>query len=105
DGAEIVCSPSLFSLDREGAEDDIHYGGMKSALMGMMTKLEKHIHKTESMLGDTLQRLDKDRDGVLKCEELADVVINVLKNHPSSDEAVELIKVLDKDNDGKGIHN
>ena len=82
--------------------DDSHFRSMKSALSGMMKKLETHIQKTESALGDKLQRLDKDRDGVLNAEELAQAVMLVLKNH-SSEEVEELFRTLDKDNDGKGV--
>ena len=83
-------------------DDDSHFRSMKSALSGMMKKLETHIQKTESALGDKLQRLDKDRDGVLNAEELAQAVMLVLKNH-SSEEVEELFRTLDKDNDGKGV--
>ena len=83
-------------------DDDTDMNYMKSALAGMMKKLEVHINKTESVLGDKLQRLDKDRDGMLNSEELLEVVMSLLKKHPSSEEAVELVRALDKDNDGKG---
>mmetsp|Transcript_22604 Transcript_22604/g.33054 ORF Transcript_22604/g.33054 Transcript_22604/m.33054 type:complete len:821 (+) Transcript_22604:110-2572(+) len=85
----------------EDESEDPSMTRMKSALNGMMKKLEYHITQTENALGDKLQRLDKDRDGVLNSEELTDAVVKVLRKHSGSDEAHELVKLLDKDNDGK----
>lgn len=93
--------PKASQPEHDGDDDtDMNY--MKSALAGMIKKLEVQINKTESVLGDKLQRLDKDRDGMLNSEELLEVVMSLLKKHPSSEEAVELVRALDKDNDGKG---
>jgi hypothetical protein len=82
--------------------DDAGMRVMQKALSGMMNKLEARIHQTESLLGDKLQRLDKDRDGVLNSQELEDAVRSVLKQHPSSAVAEDLVTLLDTDKDGKG---
>jgi Ca2+-binding EF-hand superfamily protein len=60
------------------------------------------VKHTETALGDKLQQLDKDRDGVLNSQELRAAILKVLKKDESSNEAQELVRLLDKDGDGKG---
>ena len=69
-----------------------------------MKKLEARVKHTENALGNKLQHLDKDRDGVLDSDELRDAITKMLKKKDLSPlEAQEFVKSLDQDNDGKGI--
>lgn len=67
-----------------------------------MKKLEAKVKQTENELGNKLQHLDKDRDGVLDSDELHEAVMKIFKKkNLSPHEAQELIKILDQDKDGK----
>lgn len=69
-----------------------------------MKKLEARVKHTENELGNKLQQLDKDRDGVLDSVELKDAITKILKKKDlSPGEAQEFINTLDQDNDGKGF--
>lgn len=69
-----------------------------------MKKLEARVKHTETELGNKLQQLDKDRDGVLDSEELKDAIVKILKKKNLTPlEVQQFVKSLDEDNDGKGI--
>ena len=55
------------------------------------------------VLGDKLYLLDRDNDGELSAEELKQAVVRTLKRETSVQDAEELIKILDRNKDGKGI--
>lgn len=74
---------------------------LKKALDKMLGKLEVRIQKTELELGDKLQRLDLDGDGVVNAHELRKVLLGMLKRYPSLESADELISLLDRDQDGQ----
>ena len=90
--------------DDDDEEEDVSLMRMKSLVDGMMTRLEDRLTKTESALGDKLHKLDVNRDGVVDKEELEAAVMQLLRRQAdgkSSEEAAELIKLLDQDNDGR----
>lgn len=74
---------------------------MQSALNTMVDKLKGRIESTEKALSNKLPALDADGDGELSNEELKGAIKTLLKRSPSEKEAEEIVKVLDKDADGK----
>lgn len=92
--------------EEEDDESDVTLKRMKSLIDGMMTRLEDRVSKTESELGDKLHKLDADKDGMVSSDELHAAVMQVLRRHSKSDEAfsdeaAELIDLLDQDRDGR----
>jgi Ca2+-binding EF-hand superfamily protein len=96
--SNVKKTESVEELDTE----DRNMDRMKYVLKSMIQKLEMHIEKTDKALGDKLQRLDLDRDGMLDSEELRGAVAGVLKRYSTPEEAQNLVTILDKDKDGKG---
>lgn len=74
---------------------------MQVALNTMVDKLKDRIVTTEKALEDKLPKLDIDGDGELSNDELKDAMQTLLKRAPTDKEAAEMVKELDKDNDGK----
>jgi len=62
--------------------------------------LEKDLHEVEQEVGDKMNLIDKDKDGVITTEELA-AAIELLRDKPSEEEVVDVLKKLDLDQDGK----
>jgi len=95
--------------EEDEEEEDVSLLRMKSLIDGMMTRLEDRLTKTESVLGDKLHKLDVDRDGVLDNDELQAAVMQLLRRHAtskderSSQEAADLIELLDQDKDGRSV--
>ena len=97
-GAEIVeveDVPDTFdtTLDRSIAR-------LKSKVKKMVDNIETQITKVEGKIGDKLHFLDKDMDGILTLEEMAVALQQVLKRDISLEEAMEIAKDMDENEDG-----
>lgn len=98
--AEKVAEPAKAKLATKEVADPSMVR-MQSALNTMVDKLKGRIESTEKALSDKLPALDADGDGELSNEELKGAIKTLLKRSPSEKEAEEIVKVLDKNADGK----
>lgn len=68
-------------------------------LTQMLKRLDEDIVKAETVIGGVLNRIDKDKDGVVSRDEIHEV-FRVMRDRPNSDEVRSLMQRLDRDNDG-----
>lgn len=73
----------------EDAEDPV-VARLKKKVESMVDKIELQISDVEVKIGDKMHYLDKDMDGILSREEMADVLVQVLKRDLSTEEALEI---------------
>ncbi|EJK47193.1 hypothetical protein THAOC_34109 [Thalassiosira oceanica] len=66
----------------------------------MVGKIETQLTDVESKIGDKFHLLDRDGDGVLTMEEMAQVLQTVLKRELTSEEAMAIAEDMDQDKDG-----
>ena len=74
---------------------------MMSKLDSMIMNLEEELQKVDDTIGDRLNFLDKDRDGVLSAEELTAAIKNVLREHNTFEDASRAVTQIDENGDGK----
>ena len=79
--------------------EDKETGALRGALDKWILKTESQISKTEEALGDKLEGLDKDHDGLLHSDEIEEFVKKVMKN-PNPEAATLFVQMLDRDRDG-----
>lgn len=72
---------------------------LKKRVSGMVDKIESQLDTVEEKIGDKLHFLDKDGDGILTLEEMADALIRVLKRDISRDEAMAIAELMVGDSD------
>jgi hypothetical protein len=60
----------------------------------MVDKIESQLDSVEEKIGDKLHFLDKDGDGILDLEEMADALQRVLKRTLSKDEAMAIAALM-----------
>lgn len=82
------------------SEDDVIVRRLKKRIESMVDKIEVQLSETEVKIGDKLHYLDKDKDGILSQDELAEVLQQVLKRKISLEEARQLAKNMDENSDG-----
>lgn len=70
--------------------DDPIVARLKKRIESMVDKIELQLTETEVKIGDKMHFLDKDRDGILSREEVAEVLQQVFKKNLSFDEAMEI---------------
>eukprot|EP00578_Thalassiosira_sp_NH16_P023734 CAMPEP_0181085782 /NCGR_PEP_ID=MMETSP1071-20121207/5406_1 /TAXON_ID=35127 /ORGANISM="Thalassiosira sp., Strain NH16" /LENGTH=961 /DNA_ID=CAMNT_0023167593 /DNA_START=75 /DNA_END=2957 /DNA_ORIENTATION=- len=73
---------------------------LKSRVESMVGSIETQLTDVESKIGDKFHLLDKDRDGVLTMDEMAQVLQTVLKRELSSEEAKAIAADMDANKDG-----
>ena len=73
---------------------------MSARLAKMLNNLEKQIASAEVTIGDKLQKLDKDKDGVLSTEEISSALSQYLKGG-NAVSTKKIIDMLDADKDRK----
>eukprot|EP00545_Synedropsis_sp_CCMP1620_P007015 CAMPEP_0119031072 /NCGR_PEP_ID=MMETSP1176-20130426/41352_1 /TAXON_ID=265551 /ORGANISM="Synedropsis recta cf, Strain CCMP1620" /LENGTH=746 /DNA_ID=CAMNT_0006987459 /DNA_START=752 /DNA_END=2990 /DNA_ORIENTATION=- len=73
---------------------------LKQRVSGMVDKIETQLDSVEEKIGDKLHFLDKDNDGILTLEEMADALQRVLKRDLSRDEALAIAALMDENKDG-----
>jgi LETM1 and EF-hand domain-containing protein 1 len=83
--SDIVDEPAL----EEEPEDPV-VARLKKRIESMVDKIEVQLSETKGKIGDKLHFLDKDRDGILSREEVAEVLQQVFKKELSFEEAMEI---------------
>ncbi|KAG7402085.1 hypothetical protein PHYBOEH_007299 [Phytophthora boehmeriae] len=76
-------------------------GRMMKKLESMLSNLEVEIEEVDRHVGDRLNILDRDSDGVLTAEELRDAVMTILRKANTQEDVEWVISHIDEDNDGK----
>ena len=77
-------------MAEEEEEDDPIVARLKKRVESMVDKIEVQLTETKVKIGDKLHYLDKDRDGILNKEEMAEALQQVLKRKISFEEAMEI---------------
>ncbi|KAI9911905.1 hypothetical protein PsorP6_009024 [Peronosclerospora sorghi] len=93
----------LLAAGRIGAEaaENKTAGRMMKKLESMLSNLEVEIEEVDRHVGDRLNILDRDSDGVLSAEELRDAVMTILRKANTQEDVEWVISHIDEDNDGK----
>jgi len=86
--------------DSTTEEEDPIVARLKKRVESMVDKLEVQLSETKIKIGDKLHYLDKDGDGVLNKEEMAEALQQVLKRKISFEEAMEIADEMDENQDG-----
>jgi len=73
---------------------------LKLRVESMVGKIETQMTDVENKIGDKFHLLDKDMDGVLSMEEMAQVLQTVLKRKLTSEEAMAIAEDMDGNKDG-----
>jgi len=99
DVADNADETELEDVIEEDPEDPI-VARLKKRIESMVDKIETQISDIEIKIGDKMHYLDKDMDGILSREEMADVLVQVLKKDLSFEEALEIADEMDENKDG-----
>ncbi|TDH68983.1 hypothetical protein CCR75_000946 [Bremia lactucae] len=93
----------LLAAGRIGAQatENKTAGRMMKKLESMLSNLEVEIEQVDRHVGDRLNLLDRDSDGVLSAEELRDAVMTILRKANTQEDVEWVISLIDEDNDGK----
>ncbi|KAE8992418.1 hypothetical protein PF011_g17557 [Phytophthora fragariae] len=93
----------LLAAGRIGAQtaENKTAGRMMKKLESMLSNLEVEIEAVDRHVGDRLNILDRDSDGVLSAEELRDAVMTILRKANTQEDVEWVISLIDEDNDGK----
>eukprot|EP00546_Thalassionema_frauenfeldii_P002130 CAMPEP_0178933044 /NCGR_PEP_ID=MMETSP0786-20121207/23019_1 /TAXON_ID=186022 /ORGANISM="Thalassionema frauenfeldii, Strain CCMP 1798" /LENGTH=739 /DNA_ID=CAMNT_0020610533 /DNA_START=521 /DNA_END=2740 /DNA_ORIENTATION=- len=90
-----------FDDDDSGDEGlDRAISTLKNRISKMVNKIEAQIDDVEAKIGDKLHLLDKDGDGIMSLEEIADAMELVLKRNFSHQEAMAVATLIDENKDG-----
>jgi LETM1-like protein len=89
---EIV--PPKESADDGDALLDRTYVSLKARVARMVNQIESQLDSVEEKIGDKLHFLDKDGDGILNLEEMADALQRVLKRTLSHEEAMAIAALM-----------
>lgn len=73
---------------------------LKKRIESMVDKIEVQMSDVEVKIGDKLHVLDKDMDGILSVEEVAEALQQVLKRKITTEEAMEIAQQMDANKDG-----
>lgn len=73
---------------------------MMGKLGSMINNLEQELEKVDNTIGDRLNFLDKDQDGVLSADELKAAVKNILRKHNTEEDAAWAVSQIDENKDG-----
>uniref|UniRef100_A0A7S1Y8D5 Mitochondrial proton/calcium exchanger protein n=1 Tax=Grammatophora oceanica TaxID=210454 RepID=A0A7S1Y8D5_9STRA len=73
---------------------------LKSRVSSMVDKIETQLTDVKGKIGDKLHFIDKDMDGILTQEELAEALQKVLKRDLTHEEAMHIAAEMDVNNDG-----
>ncbi|CAI5743823.1 unnamed protein product [Peronospora destructor] len=93
----------LLAAGRIGAQatENRTAGRMMKKLESMLSNLEVEIEEVDRHVGDRLNILDRDSDGVLSAEELRDAVMTILRKANIQEDVEWVVSQIDEDNDGK----
>ena len=81
---------ALGDREMEDELDDPIVARLKQRVESMVDKIELQLSQTQVKIGDKMHLLDKDRDGILTREEVAEVLEQVFKKNISFEEAMEI---------------
>ena len=73
---------------------------LQARVQSMVGKIETQLTDVEIKIGDKFHLLDKDGDGVLTMEEMAQVLQTVLKRELTAEEAIAIAEDMDTNKDG-----
>lgn len=92
----------LLAAGRIGAQskENKTAGRMMKKLETMLSNLEVELDKVDRDVGDRLNVLDRDSDGVVSAEELRNAVMTILRKTNTEDDVNWLISQIDEDKDG-----
>ncbi|KAJ0406082.1 hypothetical protein ATCC90586_005906 [Pythium insidiosum] len=92
----------LLAAGRIGAQtrENKTAGRMMKKLDSMLSTLEMELDKVDREVGDRLNVLDLDTDGVLSAEEIKHAVMTILRKANTEEDVEWLISQIDKDKDG-----
>jgi LETM1 and EF-hand domain-containing protein 1, mitochondrial len=76
-----------FSVGQEEVDDPV-VARLKKRIDSMVGKIEVQINNAKQKIGDKLHLLDRDQDGILSREEMAEVLQQVFKRKITADEAM-----------------
>jgi len=74
--------------------------GLKTKVESMVDNIEVQLTDVEKRIGDKLHFLDKDMDGILSSEEMADCLQTVLKRKLTLEESMAIATDMDTNQDG-----
>jgi hypothetical protein len=80
-------------VEEEEPEDPV-VARLKKRIESMVDKIEVQLSETEVKIGDKLHFLDKDKDGILTQEEMAEALMHALKRKISFEEALVISKEM-----------
>ncbi|KAL0592038.1 hypothetical protein ABG067_000691 [Albugo candida] len=94
---------SLLAAGRIGARfrENKTAGRMMKKLEAMLSTLEVELDKVDRDVGDRLNILDRDSDGVLSAEELKHAVMTILRKSNREEDVEWLVAQIDEDQDGR----
>lgn len=95
-------------MGQEEIHEDVHsdepedpvVAKLKKRIESMVDKIELQLSDVQVKIGDKLHYLDKDMDGILTQEEIADVLCQVLKRDLTHEEALVIANDIDENKDG-----
>mmetsp|Transcript_48627 Transcript_48627/g.117595 ORF Transcript_48627/g.117595 Transcript_48627/m.117595 type:complete len:1019 (+) Transcript_48627:289-3345(+) len=85
--------------EEEDEVEDPVVARLQKRIESMVDKIEGQLSDVHIKIGDKLHYLDKDMDGILSREEMAEVLSSVLKNI-TPEEALEIADEMDENKDG-----
>lgn len=99
-GAKLVVENA--DIDVEAGDQKLQKAidRLKGRIESMVGKIETHLSDVEVKIGNKFHLLDKDMDGVLTKEEMAEVLQTVLKRELTLDEAMAIAQDMDTNEDG-----
>lgn len=97
---EMSNSPTEDKVEDDEEPDDPIVARLKKRVESMVDKIEVQLSDVQVKIGDKLHFLDKDRDGILTREEMAEVLQQVLKREITFEEAMEIADEMDNNKDG-----
>lgn len=84
----------------EGKEQDAVQERLEKYLRKTLTSIKTEIEKADEAIGDKLNLLDKDKDGVISYQEMRDFLVEELKEFNTDEVAKSVFDRLDLDKDG-----
>ena len=88
-GEEKVAKDEEIEEEEEEEEDPV-VARLKKRIESMVDKIEVQLSELQVKIGDKFHLLDKDMDGILSREEMADVLQQVFKRKITLEEAMEI---------------
>lgn len=91
---------SIEAKQKQEENEDPVVARLKRRIESMVDKIEVQLSDVQLKIGDKLHVLDKDMDGIMSVEEIAEALQLVLKRKISVEEAYEIAQQMDDNKDG-----